>query len=147
MNIGLSRMSRRLHQPNSLRKLPNTKWTLIGIFIAVAIIPTIHLHHILQQNEGYYNSYSEIIDLSEIIPSFSKASHSNTAFHDYSSSLRFDWTNVPPMTPLGRRFEETQSRCLNSSYIEEHGPVEVYQSDMRPSGMGSVSLSFCAMLF
>eukprot|EP00956_Cyclotella_meneghiniana_P017054 scaffold27515_cov45-Cyclotella_meneghiniana.AAC.2 len=134
MNIGLSRRSRRL--PNSLRKLPNTKWTLIGILIAFALIPTIHLHHILQQNEDYY-SYIEIIDLSDIVPSFSKASHSNTTFHNSSSSLRFDWTNVPPMTPLGRRFEETQSRCLNSSYIEEHGPVEVYQSDMRPSGMGS----------
>jgi hypothetical protein len=58
---------------------------------------------------------------------------------NYNSSLRFDWTHVPPMTPLGMAFEGVQSRCLNASYIEEHGPLEVYQVDMRPSGMGSVS--------
>jgi hypothetical protein len=51
------------------------------------------------------------------------------------------------MTPLGMAFEAVQSRCLNASYIEEHGPLEVYHVDMRPSGMGSVSLDSIISLY
>jgi hypothetical protein len=99
------------------------------------IIGIIRLRQTIQQYSSFNNRYT-----TDFIGSLGT--------RNYNSSLRFDWTNVPPMTPLGMTFEAVQSRCLNASYIEEHGPLEVYQEvDMRPSGMGSVSLDSIISLY
>ncbi|KAL7546717.1 hypothetical protein ACHAWF_010045 [Thalassiosira exigua] len=54
-----------------------------------------------------------------------------------NSSLRFDWTDLPPQTPLGRMIEASQSRCLNATAMGESGPLEVIPIKLLRSGMGS----------
>jgi len=57
-----------------------------------------------------------------------------------NSSLRFDWTDVPPMSPLGKIIEESQSQCMNATAVElKGGPQEMVFSNIGawPHGMGS----------
>ena len=54
-----------------------------------------------------------------------------------NSSLRFDWTNLPPITPLGKIIDRSQSQCKNESFVREFGPLEVVSFNLIPSGMGS----------
>ena len=54
-----------------------------------------------------------------------------------TSSLRFDWTNLPPKTPLGKIIDRSQSQCRNESFVREFGPQEVVSFNLIPSGMGS----------
>lgn len=53
------------------------------------------------------------------------------------SSLRFDWTNLPPLTPLGREIERSQSQCLDVKAVKEHGPQQIVHFELMASGMGS----------
>jgi len=54
------------------------------------------------------------------------------AERSYNSILRYDWTNLPPMTPLGKILELSSSKCMR-----QHGPHELVYFEMIPSGMGS----------
>ena len=47
---------------------------------------------------------------------------STPAERSYNSSLRYDWTNLPPMTPLafGKILELLSSKCMR-----QHGPHEL----------------------
>lgn len=60
-----------------------------------------------------------------------------TLERSYNSSLRFDWTNLPPMTPLGKILEHSSSQCRNESFVQQHGPQELVYFEIIPSGMGS----------
>lgn len=53
------------------------------------------------------------------------------------SSLRFDWTNLPPITPLGQAIDRSQSQCLNESAVKEHGPQHIVHFELLIYGMGS----------
>ena len=55
----------------------------------------------------------------------------------YNSSLRYDWTNLPPMTPLGKILELSSTKCMSKSFVKQHGPQELVYFEMIPSGMGS----------
>lgn len=55
----------------------------------------------------------------------------------YNSSLRYDWSNLPPMTPLGKILERSLSQCMNESFVQHHGPQELVYFNMIPSGMAS----------
>jgi len=55
----------------------------------------------------------------------------------YNSSLRYDWTNLPPMTPLGKILEQSSSKCTSKRFLEQHGPQELVYFEMIPSGLGS----------
>ena len=56
-----------------------------------------------------------------------------------NSSLRFDWTDVPPMTPLGKIIEDSQSQCLNATAVNLNGAQEIVSSNVGAwrYGMGS----------
>ena len=51
------------------------------------------------------------------------------------SSLRFDWSDLPPITPLGKRMDAVQSQCLSPS--AQTKPQSIMTISMSISGMGS----------
>jgi len=51
-----------------------------------------------------------------------------------NSSLRFDWTNLPPQTELGKRIEQVQSQCLATNQDTKQNVVAF---PLQWSGLGA----------
>jgi hypothetical protein len=53
-----------------------------------------------------------------------------------SSFLRFDWSNLPPMSPLAKKIQSTQSRCITQD-ATNGSLINAYAHNMMQHGMGS----------
>jgi hypothetical protein len=53
----------------------------------------------------------------------------------FVSSLRLDWTNLPPLSPLAKQIAKSQTKCFDSR--SGNKPQEIYQHIMEEAGMGS----------
>lgn len=125
---------------------------LLSCTITMVIGNTFYLHRLLKLND-YNNtipldtttrSYAKkaivmMVDLNNTIPhpdTDTATSYAKKAMQKISS-LRFDWTDLPPMTPLGKIIDRSQSQCRNESAVREFGPQEVVSFNLISSGMGS----------